>query len=142
MLVEMKHRLFIALVSAASGLATDASACRAFPQPAYVATSAHAAVVVAVLTAEPVGKVQQWQPWKARGRLVRVVSGSPLRTEFRFDNSGENSSCDTEFAVPRPGERWVLYLQRSDTGQWFRPRAYPVAFMLRHDRRLAAADTR
>lgn len=134
----MKGRWLILMAAATSSLATSALACRMFPVPSGVATRAEAAVIVSVFAAEPVGKVVEWQPWKARGRLVRVVAGSPLKTAFAFENSGDSSTCDTQFAVPRPGERWVLYLWRSRAGEWLVSEAFPVAFMRRHDPRLSS----
>ena len=138
----MKRLLLMAVTVTAAFVGTAALACRVALTPERVVAGADDVVVVTVVSGEAVGGVREWQSWRARGRLVRVVAGAPGRTAFSFDNSGESASCDLAFPVPKPGERWVLYLSRRGAGGWSRPRSYPVAFMRPHDRRLAPTGGR
>jgi hypothetical protein len=117
--------------------ATQALACRVFPQPTAVMRSAEGAVVVSVVSARPVGKMAQWQPWSADGRVLRVIAGQPRAQVFNFRNYGSTASCDEPAAVPRRGDRWVLYLWKGSKGEWLVGHHYPLKKMLSVDDRLA-----
>ena len=145
----MTLRILFALTAAVTLHAASvapAAAC-AVAHEQNVVRGHFAAVVVAIVeTAADAGPPRsfapdgpaEWRPWQATARLSRVVSGRAEAQAYQFGRTGPFHPCAMAEPMPRPaaGQRWVLYLGRTDSGALGVAASYPLDVARRLDRRL------
>lgn len=143
----MRLRILFALTAAVvlhAAAVTPAVAC-AQAHENNVVRAPFAAVVIAVVeTAADTGPPRPaehrgtWQPWQATARLSRTVSGRADAQSYAFGRTGPFHPCAMAEPMPRPtaGQRWVLYLGRTDSGALGVAASYPLEVARGYDRRL------
>lgn len=145
----MTSRFLFALAAATALHAASvapAAAC-AVAHEQNVVRRPFAAIVVAIVeTAADAGPPRssgragpaEWRPWQATARLSRVVSGRADAQTYAFGRTGPFHPCAMSEPMPRPaaGQRWVLYLGRTDGGALGVAASYPLDVARRLDRRL------
>jgi hypothetical protein len=115
--------------------APSAHACRVAPAPWNY--SGHGIAVVKITNARGFGQVYDWQPWSARGRVIKTIGATVHGRYIDFKNTGQGASCDPKFDVPAPGTLWVVYLDKEPRKGWVASRqAYPLDFIIPRDARL------
>ncbi|CEJ16119.1 hypothetical protein BN1110_06470 [bacterium YEK0313] len=145
----MTSKILFALAAATvlhAASVAPAAAC-AVAHEQNVVRGHFAAVVIAIVeTAADAGPARssgpdrpaEWRPWQANARLSRVVSGRADAQAYQFGRTGPFHPCAMAEPMPRPiaGQRWVLYLGRTDDGTLAVAASYPLDVARRLDRRL------
>lgn len=123
-------RAFLSVIAALStvAIATPSNACRAWRSPEQKIASGNAAgaissiVVVTIdeahYTGSPDGDVHVWTAVATINRLMR---GSYVAKTVSLTRGFGSAACDEGYALPKPGDRWVVYFSKrspADQAVW------------------------
>jgi hypothetical protein len=115
-------------------VATPSTACAVWRSPEQTlsdgyrvgAISAVALVTIrsARYTHEPVGDAHFWS---ADATIERVVRGTYRAKTVQFKRGGGSAACEERppLPLPKPGDRWVVYLWKRPQGDYAVWRTYP-----------------
>lgn len=56
-------------------------------------------------------------PWSGVVAVNRVMAGQSPVHHYEISRTGSSAACDDGVSVPRPGDKWVVYLGKSDDGR-------------------------
>ena len=114
-----------------------AEACRAFQPPEARVLYRYAAVVVGIVERPSAGpRHGTEQGWSATVRVTGTVEGRSTGESYPIGRSGQRAACDDGQAMPRAGERWVVYLSRPvPDGPLVVSQSYPLSLARRIDPR-------
>lgn len=129
--------LAIAAVFFALTTPTTAEACRANQPPETRVRRSYDAVLVGVVERPSLGpRYGSEQGWSATVRVTGVIEGRSSVSRYVIGRTGQSSTCDDGWAMPRAGERWVVYvLRRSPGGPMTAAQSYPLSLARRIDPR-------
>lgn len=133
----MKRSVAIGLVLWAMGV-TTAQACRvnAAPQVRVMADFDAVAIGIIERPLRDLNDRSERQGWSATVHVTELVAGRADATRFAIRRSGDSAACDDGQAIPRAGERWVVYLSRqSPSGPMIAHESYPLTMARRIDAR-------
>lgn len=151
----MKQEMTLALYAAlaALGFALPAQACRVFRSPeqriedVYAQRSDIKVALVSITDAHHLSNqvIQKQQeldanyqaPWRVTARVAKMIVGDGSPELVVFDRGWGGGSCDDGTAMPRQGDRWVIYYTSDNPiGPAQVLESYPLPIASRIDPRL------